>query len=183
LQAARQNVLHLGYRACSIKGFDGQLSCEMLLFPRVEDPDMTQQEIRDFMQNWYEQVWNKQDLSAIDRYVTSDVKAHGFDGENALSAEGFKAAVKEFHSLFPDTHIDVEDILVDGHKACVRWVATMTHAGPANNAGEKVRIPGISFVEFEGNLLAKGWDAYDHTKVNEMIATRSAQLSSPPICG
>lgn len=114
---------------------------------------------------WFEEVWNQDDESAIDRLSADEIEAHGFPEPGSVTGrEGFKAAFRQFRSAFSDIHITIEDTVIANDKIAVRWTAQMKHTGaglgfPAT--GESVVIYGMSMMEARDGLLTRGWNAFE----------------------
>ncbi len=115
---------------------------------------------------WFEQVWNQKDESAIDRLFHGEGKAHGFpDPDSALiGPKDFKAVHRDFCGAFPDIHIEIEDIVAEGNRVAIRWKSTMTHLGdhlgfPAS--GKKGALSGSSFLVARDGKIEEAWNEMD----------------------
>ena len=88
-------------------------------------------DVRAFMERFFNEAINKQDVSRLDEFCAPDYKWHGEDNSEALGdAMGFEEYVSvcgSFFEAFPDFHVDIQEILVDGDRACVRYVEGGTH--------------------------------------------------------
>ena len=88
-------------------------------------------DVRAFMERFFTEAINKQDVSRLDEFCAPDYKWHGADNSEALGeAMGFDEYVSvcgSFFEAFPDFHVDIQEILVDGDRACVRYVEGGTH--------------------------------------------------------
>ncbi len=112
---------------------------------------------------WFEEVWNKQNSSAIDEMFSAQGKSHGIPNPDSVlqGPEDFKILHSNFCGAFPDIHITVEDVITEGNKVAVRWLATMTHLGdhlgiPAS--GRKVTLAGSCFLTVEDGKILDGWN-------------------------
>ena len=118
------------------------------------------------VRRWFDQVWNKHRAEAIDAMLSPTCIAHGkaADGGDAIGPALFKEFHRAYLGAFPDLTIEVEDVIAEGRKAAVRWVAAGTHRGdtfgfPAT--GRPMRIQGMTFVVLKGGQVVEGWDSYD----------------------
>lgn len=92
--------------------------------------------------NFFEQLHNKQNLSIIDKYVSSNVVSHDpFPGQRP-GAEGLKDTIKLFRSAFPDLHVIINDMIAEGDKVMIKLTAKGTHQG------EFMGIPAIKQQDF-----------------------------------
>lgn len=128
------------------------------------------EENKKLVRTWFEDVWNKRDLSAIAKMYHKNGKAHGFPEPDAVthSPEEFTKHAKAFHDAFGHIRIDIDDLVAEGDKVAVRWTATMTHTGdglgiPATS--KKVSVPGSSFVTCGNGQILEGWNYADFTRM------------------
>jgi steroid delta-isomerase-like uncharacterized protein len=114
---------------------------------------------------WFEEVWNKNNIGAVDELMAPDGIAYDFPvlGQS-VDREGFKAAVQAFQAIFSDIHTAVEDVLADGDRAAMRWTATMTHTGDGLGfapKGKQIHLKGINMAEFRDGKIVIAWNALD----------------------
>jgi len=85
-----------------------------------------------FVKRWFEEVWNKGRVEAIDEMFALDGIAHGLAEDPKFPLRG-PAAFKPFHKQLRDAlsniHIDVVDSISEGDKVVVRCVVTAIHSG------------------------------------------------------
>jgi predicted ester cyclase len=68
--------------------------------------------------------------------------------------------INDLVSALQDFDWRVEDILVDGDRAAVRWVMSGMHTGPLPDApptGNAILLTGIAILRFEEDKIAEGW--------------------------
>ena len=118
------------------------------------------------IREWYEEVWNKREASAITRMLTPDAVIHGLaQGGGALHGPGgFLQFHRAFTSAFPDLRIEVEDAIEEGDRVAMRFTATGTHTGdglgfPATN--RTMRVTGMTIARVAGGKFAEGWNVFD----------------------
>jgi steroid delta-isomerase-like uncharacterized protein len=130
---------------------------------------------------WFDHVWNKRRAEAIAEMMSPKCIGHGkaADGGDSIGSDGFRSFQEAYLGAFPDLKVVVDDVIVEGRKMAVRWVATGTHQGdtlgfPAT--GREMRITGISIVYVKGGKIVEGWDSYDQHGMLQQLG-----LSSPPV--
>ena len=69
------------------------------------------EENRQAAADFFEQIWNQRDESAIDRFIALD--AAGNDPKFGVGRESFRAQWKIWQAAFPDLHFDVREILAE----------------------------------------------------------------------
>lgn len=78
----------------------------------------------------FEDVYSNGNLSALDRLLSKNVRAH----ESALPAplEGiapYRANVERYRTAFPDLKFRVIELIAEGEQVAARWLASGTHSG------------------------------------------------------
>lgn len=107
------------------------------------------------------EIFNQGNLDAIDDYVAEDYVDHaqGFQGR-----ERYRQVIAGIQHAFPDLHVTVEDVLVDGDKVAVRTTATHTHEGEFMGippTGVHGSHTGITIVRIEDGKVAESWEESD----------------------
>ena len=103
-----------------------------------------------FIEEFYEEVFNKHDISNLDRYMREDYIQHT---PNATSGrDGFIKFSKIFFQMKP--HMEIKKILVDGDLVCVFFKCTMLGNGTVNKVFDLYRI--------QDGKLAEHWDCVEH---------------------
>jgi len=113
---------------------------------------------------WFERVWNGNDLTAIAELAAPDMKAHGADGVTR-TPETFPEFQRGIRAALPDLRLEIPHCVEGGDMVAVHWVATGTHtgSGPGMPAGKssRVTVSGLTLVRMAGGKIAEGWDDYD----------------------
>ncbi len=122
-------------------------------------PDTRREKI---LKTW-EAAWNQGDTEALDDLLAPDYARHSTDGARQDLAS-FKASVLTTRSAFPDLVTTVDDIVLDGDRAAIRWHSTGTHQGallgvPATR--RQVRVSGATFARFSGDHITEEYVTWD----------------------
>jgi steroid delta-isomerase-like uncharacterized protein len=136
-------------------------------------------DVRAFMERFFTEAINQQDVSRLGEFCAADYKWHGAENSEALGeAMGFDEYVRVcevFFEAFPDFHVDIQEILVDGNRACVRYVEGGTHvkdfAGyPAT--GKRATWSGIGIFHLRDGKIHEEWlQSNMETKLEAMQAS------------
>jgi len=124
---------------------------------------------------WFEHVWNRGDLTAIDRLMSPDVVIHGLqdaDGNPLQGKQGFIPFCNRFREAFPDLQVVVEDAIVEGDRIACRCTGRGTHRGETLGFAPTQRpidITGMCIVRVRDGQIVEGWNNFD-------FATMGAQL-------
>jgi len=102
---------------------------------------------------------NKRNLAVLDEYYAPNVVVHYHNtGVEVIGLEKHKQSLNGRFAMFPDSHITIEDILVDGDKALIRYSSTATHNGNLGPAGKKLGGTAFQFRRYEGGKVAEIWE-------------------------
>jgi hypothetical protein len=103
-------------------------------------------------------------MAIIDETYATDIVYHNAAGRDVRGLEDFKQWNSGLFDAFPDQHLTVDDLIVEGDKAVVRYTITGTHKGgfmgvlPTN---KKVTMWVIEIDRFAGGKIVEGWDRFD----------------------
>lgn len=124
---------------------------------------------QDVVVRWFEEVWNKGRVEAIDELATPDFKSYGFpQPESVMKRDQFKEYVLEFHRSFTHIHVSVDEVLTEGYRVAVRWSGQMKHTGSGLGfapTGKVVDVHGMSMAHLRDGLISEGWNALDLASV------------------
>ena len=92
-----------------------------------------------------------------------DYRRIGSAGDDPGLAE-FKASITATRSAFPDLSTTIDEIVVDGDRAAVRWHSTGNHGHsflgvPATR--REVTVSGATFARFEGDRIVEEFVTWD----------------------
>jgi steroid delta-isomerase-like uncharacterized protein len=121
-------------------------------------------DVKAFMERFFAEAINGRDVSRLAEFCAADYKWHGAENSEALGeVVGFDDYVTlcvAFFESFPDFHVDIKEILVDGDRACVRYVEGGTHAKefagfPAT--GRRATWSGIGIFHLREGRIHEEW--------------------------
>jgi steroid delta-isomerase-like uncharacterized protein len=90
---------------------------------------MATEENRTTIRHFLEELFNQQDMSAIDRYLASEYVDHVVPPGVPPTRDGFRQFISMFFVALPDFHYTIDDVLADGDKVAVRLTAQGTQQG------------------------------------------------------
>ncbi|MGE3797711.1 MAG: ester cyclase [Thermomicrobiales bacterium] len=121
--------------------------------------ESNKQAARDF----FEQIWNQKDESAIDRFIPEN--AIGNDPDFGAGREGFRTQWRQWITGFPDLHFEIVDLISEGDKVLTRWVLTGTLQGEylgVQPDGRTIRVEGMSLDRIDDGWVAEGFEGWDN---------------------
>jgi steroid delta-isomerase-like uncharacterized protein len=127
------------------------------------EEDIMSAENKALVRRWFEEVWNKGDVAAIDELFAANGISHGL-GMDQRGPAGFKPFHAAYRDAFPDVRLELEDVIAEEDMVACRWTATATHRGkglgfPATN--RQVRFSGMAFIRVQDGKLVEGWNNFD----------------------
>ena len=125
---------------------------------------------------WFEVVWNRGRRGAIAELLSPNVVLHDA-GEDSVGIEPFLLFFDRMQDTVYDIHVDVEVILAESDKACIRWTCRARHTGfgfTVPPTGAEVRITGISMIQVEEGNVVEAWQNWDMLGMMEQIKGHSA---------
>lgn len=126
---------------------------------------MNPEELKVLMKLFFEDIWNKGNISALEVFLEPDFMYHNpIFPETGNGIEGYRQIVTTLRAAFPDMQWIVEDVLADGDKVVTRWTMHGTHTGTYLGippTGKTVKFSGISINRFVGGRIAEQWVVSD----------------------
>lgn len=99
------------------------------------------------IRRYYDDLWNKWDLSVADEILSPDISFRGSLRVSVQGMEGFKQYVTMVRSAFPDFHNSVEDLIAERDTVVARLTYRGTHRGELFSiapTGNRVTYAGIA---------------------------------------
>ncbi|HEX9318529.1 MAG TPA: nuclear transport factor 2 family protein [Nitrososphaeraceae archaeon] len=100
---------------------------------------------KQLVRNFAEDVFNRHDLAAVDKYMAAGV--------------GFKKYLGEYFLGHPDSRTTIDHIVAEGDKVFVMFTTTATN----KQSGKRVTIKSADVYRIENELLAEHWDVVEAT--------------------
>jgi predicted ester cyclase len=106
------------------------------------------------IQRFFEEVFNRGDLEAIDELWIDGAEESG------------KRAVTHVRTAFPDYHRTIEQQIAEGDTVVTRWTMRGTHRGPFTSqtlgrvvgpTGRSVTVPGVSIHRVTDGRVVEAW--------------------------
>ncbi len=119
---------------------------------------MTTEQTRKFIEEYAQALASDKSEPTIDKFVTDDhLKGH----------------IVLFEAGIPNYEMKLQDLMVEGNKACLRFLLTGVHNGelfgqPAS--GRKVEVEGIIIYEVENNKIVNHWMQADTVSLMQQIS-------------
>ncbi len=107
--------------------------------------------------------WDRGDVDALDGLLSPGYRRIGSRGE-AHGLEEFKKSIVDTRAAFPDLLTVIDEIVVEGDRAAVRWHSTGSHQQnfldvPATQ--RSVAVSGATFARFEDDRIVEEFVTWD----------------------
>lgn len=123
------------------------------------------QENKEFARRWNEEIWGQQNLAVIDDFVAEEFVGHDPSRpEPVRGPEGVREVVEMLFSAFPDTEVDLEEVVAEGDRIAMRITASGTHEGEfmgIEPTGEETEVSVMTFHQIEDGKAVKEWQIVD----------------------
>ncbi len=127
------------------------------------------------IRQWFEELWNQGDASAIDRYMGPATKFHGLptpDGRPLTGPSGFRPFFASFHEAFPDVRVEVVRTVTEGEMVACHCHVTGTHSGPGLGvapSGRRGDFWGMCFGHIRDGRIVEGWNCFDFLTLYQQL--------------
>ena len=124
---------------------------------------MSNSDRRDRIRAAWEAAWDRGEVDAFDDLLSPGYRRIGSSGPGQDAAE-FKASIIATRSAFPDLVTTIDEIVVDGDRAAIRWHSAGNHENsflgvPATK--RQVTVSGATFAHFDGDRIAEECVTWD----------------------
>src|SRR4051794_13172620 len=137
---------------------------------------MSADEQKALMRRYYEEVWQRGNMSVGDQLVSPNLVDHmPLPGQTSGRA-GHHQAVQMIRTAFPDLQFQIHHVVVDGDIIVGHWTMQATHQGELLGVpptGKSVTISGIDLGRWENGQLAEIWHV-------EELLTMLQQIGAVP---
>ncbi|MEU5088536.1 ester cyclase [Streptomyces sp. NPDC021356] len=118
---------------------------------------------RELIEKAWAEAWGQGDVDALDALLGPAYLRHGTDPlPQDLAA--FKEAILSTRAAFPDLTTTIDDIVVEGDRAAIRWHSSGTHTKSflgVPPTERRVEVSGATFARFEGERVVEEHVTWD----------------------
>jgi len=125
---------------------------------------------------FFEEVFNHGRLDLIDELIAEDAVEHEpLPISTGEMRTDIRAWLTELRRAFPDYHVQIEDVIVEGDKVVARERITGTHVGPLLGippTGRPICVDGIDILRVDDGRIVEHWGLADgQTMVRQLGLT------------
>jgi steroid delta-isomerase-like uncharacterized protein len=125
---------------------------------------MSTDENKTLIRSFYEEVFNKRNLDAIDDFYAPDHIDHTLPPGLLVGPEGTKQAIAMTLLGFPDLRVTIEDMIAEGDKVVIRFTTYGTLQGTLGGippTGKRVAVPTIEITRIADGKIVEDWGLDD----------------------
>jgi steroid delta-isomerase-like uncharacterized protein len=112
------------------------------------------------VRRWIEEVLSKGNVAAVGDFLASTYVGHSPGVPDAKGPEGIKQRLTALRTAFPDLRYNVEDMVAEGDKVSVRYVAHGTQKGDYMGVaptGKEMTWTAIGILHITNGKFQEGW--------------------------
>lgn len=128
-------------------------------------------ENKEMVRQFFEQIWNQGDESAIDKFIAED--AAGNDPKFGVGRESFRVQWRKWRIAFPDINFAIQELVAEEDVVVSRWKLTGTHLGQyldKSATGKRISVDGVSIDRLKDGKVVSGFDAWDSAVLSEQLS-------------
>jgi hypothetical protein len=128
------------------------------------------------LQQFYQDVWVRNDLDAIDRYFSPTAHADGLIPRMLFTPQDFRELVMSMTHLFGKIEVDCPVVVENGD-----WVAALVRARTSRaDTGAPIEVTGQTMVRFEGDRMVEAYNHFDYVSLFEQLG--QFPCDTVPVC-
>jgi predicted ester cyclase len=126
---------------------------KILPVPAKAAPGFTLEEMKTFVRRHFDDFVNRQISEVGLKNFSDDFLDHDEPGGAVIGPLAAKTMMERAYQLWPDLHVEMEDILAEGDKVMVRnvWMAT------EKSSGRKISFRGFVLWRFADRKIVERW--------------------------
>lgn len=133
--------------------------------PDLEALALYRKEVEELYRRLIGEVVNEGNFEVVDEIVGSDfVMRVAGDPEPIQGPTGLKAHIQLWHTAFPDLHVAIDEVLIDGYQVIGRWTLTGTHENEfmgIEPSGARISIWGVEIDRVKDGEIVEVWEIVD----------------------
>jgi predicted ester cyclase len=123
----------------------------------------------------YRELHNTNQLDKLGEVLAANFTPHSMLPQLPPNLEGAKLNHQGTLAVFPDLHVETNDLIAEGDRVVERWTQTMTHTGapffignlPAS--GKRITTTGISIYRIADGKIVEHWANMDFFGVLQQV--------------
>lgn len=109
-------------------------------------------------------AWDRGEVDALDALLSPGYRRRSSDDDDGQDLTAFKASIIATRSAFPDLKTTIDDIIIEGDRAAVRWHSNGMHEHSflgVPPTKRRVEVSGATFALFQGDRIVEEFVTWD----------------------
>ena len=141
---------------------------------------MSAEENRVLLRRYVEEVWDNQNLAAVDDFLSPNYKRHRSPTMAPLNRQEQKQLLMRFRQAFPDIQLEVEEVLSEDNRIAFRSTIRATHQGELlgiEPTGKQITVGLVDVIHIEDGQFVEQWGGPD---MLDLVQQLGAGISVQP---
>lgn len=127
---------------------------------------MGSEALTSFIADYTDEVWNRGNVDAMNRYYSADYVHHDVSRPDVVSLNDYKEWARDLIRALGQLYVAADDLIADeaSGMAVKRWTASGVHRAALAGfepTGEKISFSGISIYRVSDRRIVESWYVYD----------------------
>lgn len=112
----------------------------------------------------WDSAWDKGEVDALDTLLSPSYRRRSSSDEEGQDRSTFKASIIATRAAFPDLVTTIDDVVVEGDRAAIRWHSVGTHQHGflgVPPTRRRVEVSGATFARFDGDRIVEEHVTWD----------------------
>ena len=124
------------------------------------------------VRRYYEDLWNRWDLSLANELLSPDLKFRGSLGLDAGGIRAFRRYARTVWLAFPDFHNEIEEMIAEGDRVVARLTYSGTHRGEIFGiaaTGRRMEYSGVALVRIADGKISEVYVVGDRLALMQQL--------------
>jgi predicted ester cyclase len=123
------------------------------------------EEAKEIIRRWNEEGWSGGKYELAHEIISPNMIVHGAGGQTVgMGPDGLIDLIRTWRTAFPDGHMEIDDLIVDGDTVAIRntWYGTQEadfYGVPPS--GKRVAVTSVGIDRVKDGLVTEGWGELD----------------------
>ena len=142
---------------------------------------MSEEENKALLHRYIEEVWEKQNPTAVDDFLSPNYKRHRSPAKVPLTREGQKQLLIQFRAAFPDIQLTIEEVIAEGTRLAFRSTIRATHQGELFGiapTGKQINVGLVDIIHVKNGKFVEQWGGPDLFDLVQQLGAEVSVIST-----
>ncbi len=124
----------------------------------------TADERRELIARTWAAAWDRGEVDVLDDLLSGNYRRRSTSTDEGQTLSEYKASIIAARSAFPDLTTRIDDIVIEGDRAAVRWHSAGRHDHPflgVPATHRQVEVSGATFARFDADRVLEEFVTWD----------------------